>query len=207
MLTHTDVWRAIDRLAERHGLSTSGLARRAGLDPTTFNKSKRATPDGRLRWPSTESIAKVLDATGASLADLVGLTEGARPHRRIKLLHLSRAPGEPPFDAEGKPAGGAWDEIEFPDPDDPNAYALEITGGQAEPVFRDGDVIVVAPSLPPRRGDRVLVRCQNGEMILAQLIRQTATRLDLRGFHPDAEERGLDRDKVAWVARIRWASQ
>lgn len=66
MLTHGQVWRAIDQLAEQHGLSTSGLARRSGLDPTTFNRSKRITTDGRLRWPSTESIAKALSATGTS---------------------------------------------------------------------------------------------------------------------------------------------
>jgi len=68
MLKHADVWRAIDRLAQKHGMSASGLARRSGLDPTTFNKSKRITKEGKQRWPSTESIAKVLTATGDSLA-------------------------------------------------------------------------------------------------------------------------------------------
>ena len=51
MLKHSDVWRAIDRLAAKHGLSPSGLARRSGLDPTTFNKSKRVAREGRQRWP------------------------------------------------------------------------------------------------------------------------------------------------------------
>ncbi len=67
MLSHDQIWEALDRLAERHELTPSGLARRAYLDPTSFNKSKRLSADGRLRWPSTESIAKVLDATGASM--------------------------------------------------------------------------------------------------------------------------------------------
>ena len=62
MLTHEQVWSALDRLAERAGLTTSALAKRAGLDPTTFNKSKRITPEGRERWPSTESVAKSLPA-------------------------------------------------------------------------------------------------------------------------------------------------
>ena len=57
MLTHDQVWTALDRLADRAGMSASGLAKKAGLDPTTFNKSKRVTADGRERWPSTESIA------------------------------------------------------------------------------------------------------------------------------------------------------
>ena len=65
MLSHDSIWAAIDRLAEQHSLTPSGLARRAGLDPTSFNKFKRVGADGRMRWPSTESIAKVLEATGA----------------------------------------------------------------------------------------------------------------------------------------------
>ena len=85
MLTHFQIWRGIDTLASRHGLSPSGLARLAGLDPTTFNKSKRGADAGKLRWPSTESLAKVLTATGASLDDFVALVsdQGARaPLRR-----------------------------------------------------------------------------------------------------------------------------
>ncbi len=73
MLTHAQIWSAIDRLAERAGLSASGLARRAGLDPTTFNKSKRMTAEGRARWPSTESIAKALAATGTPVDMFVAL--------------------------------------------------------------------------------------------------------------------------------------
>src|SRR5438552_10127254 len=67
MLTHAQNWTALDRLAARAGLSASGLAKKAGLDPTTFNKSKRITPDGRARWPSTESVAKSLAATGTPI--------------------------------------------------------------------------------------------------------------------------------------------
>ena len=57
MYTHRDIWRAIDRLAQTFGYSPSGLAKQAGLDPTSFNKSKRQSADGKPRWPSTESIA------------------------------------------------------------------------------------------------------------------------------------------------------
>src|SRR6266851_380223 len=73
MLTHGQIWTALDRLAERAGLSTSGLAKRSGLDPTTFNKSKRIAADGRERWPSTESVAKALAATNSSIDSFVQL--------------------------------------------------------------------------------------------------------------------------------------
>jgi len=92
MLTHGQVWGALDRLAERAGLSPSGLARRAGLDPTTFNKSKRITPDGRERWPSTESLAKALAATGSSIDTFVQLIgDHGRDVQSAPLLALSEA--------------------------------------------------------------------------------------------------------------------
>ena len=76
MLSHDRVWAAIDALAERHSLSVSGLARRAGLDSTAFNKSKRRSADGRPRWPSTESLAKIMAATSSSMDELFALLEG-----------------------------------------------------------------------------------------------------------------------------------
>ena len=83
-LNHDRVWSAIDALARRYGLSTSGLAKRAGLDPTAFNRSKRIMAEGRPRWPTTESIAKVLEATGASFEDFTELVAPARRRARAR---------------------------------------------------------------------------------------------------------------------------
>ena len=86
MLSHETVWAAIDALAARYSLSASGLARRAGLDSTAFNKSKRLSADGRPRWPSTESIAKIIEATGSSVDEFLGLIpnrRAARPDDRL----------------------------------------------------------------------------------------------------------------------------
>ena len=65
-MNHYQIWHAIDLFAHDHGMSCSGLAKRSGLDPTTFNKSKRASVFGQPRWPSTETISKILDATHAT---------------------------------------------------------------------------------------------------------------------------------------------
>ena len=73
MFSHKDIWRGIDRLASSFGYSASGLAKKAGLDPTSFNKSKRLSPDGKPRWPSTESLAKILAVTGATMTDFISL--------------------------------------------------------------------------------------------------------------------------------------
>src|SRR5882762_2461816 len=111
MLTHAQIWMAIDRLAARAKLSASGLAKRAGLDPTTFNKSKRIAPDGRARWPSTESVAKSLAATGFTIDQFVSLiTESApAPAQAVKLIGFAEAAGSGYFDDAGNPVGTTWD--------------------------------------------------------------------------------------------------
>ena len=73
MFTHSKLWNAIDQLAKSNGYSASGLAKKAGLDPTSFNKSKRKGPDGKPRWPSTESLSKVLAATESTMSEFIVL--------------------------------------------------------------------------------------------------------------------------------------
>ena len=214
-MKHEDIWRAIDTLAAENGLSASGLAKRSGLDPTTFNPSKRIMPDGRNRWPSTESVAKVLNATGASLEAFTALVSGARalaskaarPARRIPLIGLAQAGGEGFFDDGGFPVGGGWDEVSLPEIADPNAYALEISGDSMEPVYRDGDMVIVSPPAPIRRGDRVVVRTNKGEVMAKQLARRSARRVELKSLNPDHPDYSFDLTEVAWVHRIIWASQ
>jgi phage repressor protein C with HTH and peptisase S24 domain len=210
MLRHSDIWRALDRLALEHGLTASGLARRAGLDPTTFNKSKRVTRDGKLRWPSTESLAKVLEATGRSLTDFVGLIDtqlAALPRRRIPVIGYARACEPGRFDERGCPAGDAWDELAFPEIADPDAFGLAVNGNSLEPSYRDGDVIIVSPTATVRRGDRVVVRLKTGDVVAKRLQRLGARRVELAALDGAPPKLSLAVGELAWMARIVWASQ
>lgn len=209
MLTHRSIWEAIDALADRQNLSVSGLARQAGLDPTTFNKSKRRSRDGRERWPSTESLAKVLDATGESIdqfIDLVG-TISVRPTRAIPLVALAKAGRDGYFDPDGHPAGGDWEAIPFPDVGSEDVYAIEVSGDSMTPLYRDGDIVIVTPSEPVRRGDRVVVRTTRGEMMVKELKRKSATTIELSSVNPDYADLSMSTADVDWLARIIWASQ
>ena len=210
MLSHEQIWTAIDRLAERHGFSASGLARRAGLDATSFNRSKRVGPDGRKRWPSTESIAKVLAATGASLDDFLHLVDsGQGPTRTmVPLIGLTQAGSGRLFNEEGIPTGGpGWDEIEFPDLGGDRAFALEVQGDSMLPLYRDGDVLIVAPNAGIRKGDRIVARLTNGEVLAKELRRRTARTIELTSLNPDHEDRMVPLADVAWMARVMWVRQ
>jgi phage repressor protein C with HTH and peptisase S24 domain len=208
MLTHGQIWTALDRLAERAGLSPSGLAKRSGLDPTTFNKSKRITADGRERWPSTESVAKALAATNSSIDTFVQLIgDSARSVQSVPLLGFAQAAAGGYFDESGFPSGKGWDEVALPSADDEHAYALEISGDQMRPAYRDGDVIVVSPGTPIRRGDRVVVKTRGGEVMVKEMKRRTAKTLELHSLSPNQADRTLAAGDVDWIARIVWVSQ
>lgn len=212
MLTHRQIWTAIDALAIRYGFSSSGLAKAAGLDPTTFNRSKRVTPEGRERWPSTESLAKVLEATGASFDELVALVrtagkdkyESASP---IPLIGFAQAGGGGFFDDGGFPVGAGWEQIRFPEVRDENAYALEVTGESMLPLYREGDIIVVSPNSGIRRGDRVVARTIEGEVMAKILVRRTADSVELASLNPEHANLVLPLSRIDWMARIIWASQ
>jgi phage repressor protein C with HTH and peptisase S24 domain len=207
-LTHGQVWIALDRLAERAGLSASGLARRAGLDPTTFNRSKRVTPDGRERWPSTESLAKALAATGSSIDTFVQLIgDHGRELQSLPQLSLAQAAGPGHFDAQGNPAGKGWGEVTLPSVAEDHAFALEISGDALRPAYRDGDVIVVSPGAPIRRGDRVVVKMVAGEVLVGELKRRSARTLELAPLNPGGPDRMLAAEDTAWIARIVWVRQ
>ena len=133
MLSHERVWAAIDALAARHSLSASGLAKRAGLDSTAFNKSKRASADGRPRWPSADSLAKIIDEIHSTLDEFLGLVEGQRAEKgrsapehtsAVPLIGFAQAGAGGFFDDAGFPAGQGWDLIELPTRTTENSFAL-----------------------------------------------------------------------------------
>lgn len=212
MLSHDGVWAAIDALAERHGLSASGLARKAGLDSTAFNRSKRQSGDGRLRWPSTESVSKILAATGTSLDEFVRLL-GAGGNQaygmpaRVPLLGVAQAGAGGFFDDAGFPVGQGLDIVDFPVQPGEGVYALEVQGDSMLPVYRDGDRLIVQPGAQCRKGDRVVVRTRGGEVMAKVLARQGRSELELASLNPDHPPRVLAQGDVDWMARILWASQ
>ena len=209
VLTHEQVWTALDRLAARSGLSASGLAKRAGLDPTTFNKSKRITPDGRARWPSTESVSKSLAATSTGIETFVELIEGPGKAalRSVPLIGLAEAGNGGYFDDGGFPVGKGWDEVATLTVSDEHAYALEISGDSMRPAYRDGDIIIVSPGAGVRKGDRVVVKTKSGEVMAKELRRRSTKSVELGSFNPSHRDRTFAAKDIEWIARIVWASQ
>lgn len=210
MLSHERVWAAIDALAARNSLSASGLAKRAGLDATAFNKSKRHSSDGRPRWPSTELLAKIIEATNSSVEEFMSLvseSETNRPRHGVPLLGFAQAGAGGFFDDGGFPAGQGFDTIDLPAGPEEGSYALKVQGDSMLPLYRNGDVLIVRPDASLRKGDRVVVKTRGGEVMAKVLARRSNADMDLHSLNPEHPARRLRSDEVEWVARIVWASQ
>ena len=205
MITHGSIWAAIDGIAARYKLSPSGLARAAGLDATAFNKSKRFTASGRERWPSTESIAKVLKATGADFDEFVNLLISAHPQgafgRAIPLMDMDAAAGERCFDEEGVPIKTEWDEISFSELSEDHLFALEVVEDEYEPIYWAGDVLIANPFAEVRRGDRVVVKLDD-QVIVRHFVRRTLKRVELAPLHDFELAEVFDLFRMEWISRI-----
>lgn len=211
MLAHYDVWNAIDDLAAKHGMSPSGLARRAGLDPTTFNKSKRFAPDGRPRWPSTESISKILKATNTSIADLFGFAgaAGGAAQMSIPLIGEAHAGFEPAASPIADPVNVPHPPriISFPDRRHEPLYALSVVGDSMQPLYRDGDILFISPNVEVVAGDRVVVKLTNNEVAAKVLKSMTGDRYEFHAVNPTHADVSMDASEIEWIARIVYATQ
>ncbi len=189
-------------------MTASGLARAAGLDATTFNKSKRQAPDGKPRWPSTESVARALAAAETSWDEFAALLAGKSggAGRAIPIVGMARAGADGFFDEQGFPVG-ADETVRFPDLGDERVYALEIAGDSMEPMYRAGDVVIVQPGAAVRRGDRVVVRTSAGEVLAKILGRRNDQTIELISLNTAHAPRELSTAEIDWIARIVWASQ
>ena len=206
-MTHDEIWSAIDALAADRSVSVSRLARLAGLDPTTFNRSKRVSPDGRLRWPSTESISKVLASTGATLGEMMDLggMQAGFGVTRVPVIGIAHAGSPDHLSGEGDIRGDDWSWVELPRPSRRDMVGFRVEGGSMMPLYRDGDTLVVALNDPVSPGDRVVVRNHEGDVLVKELAcDRDGIVLVTPGRHEGVV---LARDAVAWMARIRWVSQ
>jgi phage repressor protein C with HTH and peptisase S24 domain len=209
-ISHSQLWKAIDSLARHEGLSVSALARRAGLDATSFNPSKRFGPGEppRPRWPSTESLTRILAATGLSLGEFAALArDGAERAAAVPLLGMAQAGQDGYFDDAGLPVGDGWEQTDLPRPKD-SLLSLRIVGDSMDPLYREGDRIIVdREATEVRKGDRVAVRTTGGETLAKEIGALTAQVVTLTSVNPAYGTRTLARNEIVWMGRILWVSQ
>jgi len=216
MFSHETIWLAIDRLAQTMGYSTSGLAKKAGLDPTSFNKSKRMSPEGKPRWPSTESLSKILSVTNVTMHEFIAFVE-LKPHNdvakdnsSIPFIKTTMVNTNDFFNDKGYPTGNAWDYIDLNDTPigDGAHYGLEIDCDNFLPLYGKGHVLIINPQSEIRKSDRIIAKNNQGQIFVGELVNKTTRSIELISFAKDGDESvTLETSDIDWIARVLWASQ
>ena len=189
-MKYEQVWDAVDKLARAHGLSPSGLAKKAGLDATTFNKSKRIRPDGKKRWPSLDSINKILDACNVTFEQFYSLIdEGLTPEmmNAVPYINYSRL--------------GSEKEIRD------NRLVTDIDVSDFEPFFKNGSAIIVAKNSEIRKNDRIVVILKNGDILIKEFVHRTPSTLVLCDLADSRREMNVNLVDIELINRILWAGQ
>lgn len=215
MLSHEQVWSAIDQLAENNRLTPSGLARQSGLDPTSFNKSKRMTSEGRLRWPSTESIAKALSATRTPFSEFANIVRG-EPHFALRQKMDHKQPDAMGFSQAG--VANFCDDGGLPalqksanDPvhpfEEPDSFTMKITGDELDPVYRHGDTIIAVHERAVKPGARIIIELQDQSVLIRDFLSINGGEMKVATLTDPKLESVIPRAKIAKIARILWVSQ
>lgn len=207
-MKYEQVWDAVDKLARTHGLSPSGLAKKAGLDATTFNKSKRIRADGKKRWPSLDSINKILDACNVTFEQFYSLIdEDLNPDLLNAVPYIKFSAMDCNLDIrDDRLNTDKWNRLHFPDTTT-NLYAIDIDVTDFEPFYRAGSIIIATKSSEIRKGDRIVVIFKNGDILIKEFVHRTPSTLVLGDIANPQKEMNVNIIDIELVNRILWAGQ
>ena len=203
-MQYEQIWDAIDKLAKQNGLSLSGLAKKSGLDPTIFNKSKRLRHDGKKRWPSLESLNKILTTCHTDFADFYLLAENKpiRQPRTLPYIVLSSL-SQPDFDRFDTTV---WETIDSPCFSE-NTYLVNLDSRSYEPLYNFGSTLVLEKRSEIRQKDRILILLKNGDVMIKEFLYRADNKITVCSLLKPARISELNISDIRLLNRIVWASQ
>ena len=207
-MKYETIWSAVDNLAKALSMTPSGLAKKSGLDSTTFNRSKRIRPDGKKRWPSLDSINKVLEYCNISFEEFYNYGDNYDGHSNIQTIPFARLSNNviPSYQEDNAPDTTNWESIAFPIRTN-SAYALEIDTNEYEPVYKKGSTVLLLKNSEIRHGDRIAVFFNDGSKVLAEFMHRKPQTIELLSLKKSENEISVKIDDIAYINRIVWVSQ
>lgn len=190
--------RIMDLLHERH-MSTRKLEREAGLGVGTITRWKE-------RNPNTDSIKKVADVLGVSVAYLTGdsdhrteedalidkwnkqmkaglADEVRRIEAGIRIPVLGAVPCGIPSDAVEFLDSDDWEEISEQLSRQGMFYGLKVKGDSMSPRIQEGDVLIVQSVPDAESGSVVIVKVNGDEACCKKILKQNDG-IVLQSFNP-----------------------
>ncbi|MCV6599709.1 MAG: helix-turn-helix transcriptional regulator [Alphaproteobacteria bacterium] len=204
MISHKKIWCAIDKIAKDANLSPSGLAKKAGLDPTSFNKSKRVGNGGKLRWPSTESLYKILKVLNKDLSYFSSLAE---PNSFSEINIIANINGNNSGFYEND-TDNEWEKIAFPRSFPNGTIAIRVKGYDLEPIYRKNDILIISKNEKALTEDeRVAIKTKDNKIIIKAFVEQNKSKITVKSICDKENLEHLDKNNIDWIGKIKWVSQ
>jgi phage repressor protein C with HTH and peptisase S24 domain len=198
-----EIWQAIDLLAKNNGVSVSALAKKAGLDPTSFNKSKRISPLGKPRWPSMESLLKLIESVNISFQDLLNLATNKNiSFSQIKIIELSELKKNEKTESiiqnTNKKLSIAHEKGE--------TFAIIINEDGFSPIYKKEKSIIVIKAKKTSKGDRILIKTRDKNIYIGDLVKISALKYEIITI-PSWEIKQIGFEHIEFIGKVLWASQ
>lgn len=204
IMKYERIWNAIDKIAKQNGLSLSGLAKKSGLDPTAFNKSKRIRADGKKRWPSLESLSKVLSTCHMDFVDFCCLIENdpIRWPCTLPYIFLSSMCQQDCncFDFS------SWGKIDSPSFSE-NTYLINLDSHSFEPIYSCGSILILEKYSEIRQKDRVLILLKSGTVLIKEFLFRSENVITVSSLSKHSHISEIEVNSIKLLNRIIWASQ
>jgi phage repressor protein C with HTH and peptisase S24 domain len=127
--------------------------------------------------------------------------------RTIPVIALERLGSGECFDSAGVPNGTNWGHLDFAGTVGRETFGVEISGGEFDPVYRDGDTLVASRSAEIRRGDRIIIGTHAGTALVRKVVRHDADGYYVEAIGQGGQPQFVAQDQVRFAARILWVSQ
>ncbi len=192
----------------KRGLSQQQLADLINTSQPQIQRLENSKRGVDIHWIGLLTTA--LKCSPAELISTNGVGEShtsyaaLRPDNMVAIVGVVGAGGEVVFD-EKKPIK----HIKTPEEIAQNTIALHVQGDSMEPVFREGDTVILEDvCVSPEQcvGEDAIVRLNDGRTLLKKLLKGNAkSRYNLKSYHPDYPL--MVDAKIEWAQRVIWVKR
>lgn len=130
------------------------------------------------------------------------VADPAAPYGTVPVVgYVSAGETSIEYDDQGYPTGAGFDDVPRPrGTKDPHCYALRVRGDSMEPVYMDGETIVLDTTKPVHDKNHAVVRV--GGKTYFKIYRQVQGRITLQSFNREHPEITCSPEEITFKHRV-----
>lgn len=181
MNKETPIGRNVKKIRKQLGLNQLDLALKLRVSDSYISRIE----SGAISSPGPDVIIKIADALNVSIGELFGEETQKAPTRLIPMLDMVQA-GEW-TEINDHPYPGIADEYVETDLTAPRLFALRVRGASMEPIFHEGETLIINPDLQPEVGNYVVAKLDDEAEATFKQLKRVGTVYFLHPLNPAFE--------------------